>query len=207
MSSTSSTEPGANWLAKLIWQAVNESCCFRMGCTTCGAQQFGGLLMMALLREYSQLRIAGVQFGPLHAELLRGALADIREGDLPVGSDAEAALEFVVTVSWRALNHDSQERMLELCRAQSVRKILLKLAPQLGVRAITAVMEVPSNEWEELHAELVLNNLLTPSAEKLLKTVANRHRMVPSAEKCLLLLEMLEAAQFRRSYSDSDPAI
>lgn len=207
MSTLSSTVSGKNWLAKLIEQAVSQNYCFRIGCTTCGTQPFGSLLMMALIREYSQLRIAGVQFGPLHAQLLCGVLSEVSEGDLPVGSDAEAALEFVVTVTWRALDHDSQERMLELCCAQSIRKILLKLAPEIGVRAMTAVMEVPSNEWEELYAELASNNLLTPKAEKLIKDVANRHRVTPSAEKCLLMLEMLQAARSRRSNRPDDLAL
>lgn len=194
MSTLSSTVSKDHWLVTLIRQAIRENCCFRIGCTTCGAQQFGSLIMMALIREYRQLRIAGVQFGPLHAELLCGALAEISDGDLPVGSDSEAALEFIVTVTWRALDNDGQKRMLALCRAQSLRKILLKSAPEVGARAITAVMEISSSEWEKLRAELALNDMLTPKAEKLIDAVANRHRMIPSAEKCLLLLEMREGA-------------
>lgn len=196
----SSTGANDTWLIKLIRQAINENCCFQVGCTTCGAQKFGSLLMMALVREYKQLRIAGVEFTMLHAELLSGALANLNEEDLPIGNETSAALEFIVTVTWRAMDAQGQERLQQNCRARFLRRMLFKSAPELKVRATTAVMMTPPTEWDELSAELSSHGRLTPKVEQLLKSVSNGGRMIPSAEQCLELLDLLEEARGRKDH-------
>lgn len=187
-----------NWLSTLIRQAIDENCCFRNGCTTCGAQKFGSLLMMALIREYSQLRVAGVQFGALHAELLSGAIADLSEEDLPAGIEAKKALEFLIRLAWCTLDVQGQERIENKMRSLFLKRILLKVDPGIGIRAQTAVLQISPSEWEGLGAELAVHGFLTPRTQRLLNIVESSSRMIPSGEQSLALLDVLDGARSRR---------
>lgn len=195
MSSPQSTD---NWLARLIRQAIDENCCFRIGCTTCGAQNFGNLLMMALVREYRELRVVGVRFSTLHAELLCGAIAELTKEDLPVGNEAKNALEYLLRLAWCALDNEGQERTKKKIRAPFLRRLLLKMDPEIGVRAQTAVVQIPASEWWRLGSELTALGLMSPSIQGLLRVVASSPPKFLSGEQSLVLLDILEDMRSRK---------
>jgi len=67
----------STWLSQILIRAEHEKLCVKRVCTTCGSMEFRKLLMMAMVREFPELRVAGVQFGALHAHCLLRSLAEI----------------------------------------------------------------------------------------------------------------------------------
>lgn len=84
------------WLYDAIRRAGTENYCVKIGCTTCGASDFGSLLMMYMVREYPDLRIAGTRFTHQHAKHLLAALAALKREQVASLPQSEEVVRFLL---------------------------------------------------------------------------------------------------------------
>jgi hypothetical protein len=188
---------GKDWLPEFVRQAIREDCCFRVGCTTCGAKKIGSLLMMAMVREYKHLHIAGVEFGVRHAESLSEALIGLDERRLPVSPRTEELLQFLTEVTWIHGDESTRANMKSLLRSALLRRILFRVVPEIAVEARLQVMRIPPVEWQTLRKALVGHDLLTPANNRLMGVAAEMPCRIPLDIQCLALLEILNYARER----------
>lgn len=191
MSNGVSDRQEGSWLTNLIRLAIKENCCFRLGCTTCGAKQFGSLLMMAMIREYPELRISGTRFWDRHARHLLEALAQIDKTDLPDSVQAREALVFLSRMCWLHSDAATRERMKVLVRSFFFSALVYGNIEELRLDALLAVMETPSEVWRQLRRSLEVRDELSPALDRVLSIIDAMPRRIPSTQQCAIVLRHL----------------
>lgn len=83
----------------------------------------------------------------------------------------------------------SEDKALEVKAAKQTQKI------DNGIQAQRRVLEIPADQWSEIHRVLLAKRLLSPKEIGVLNTAMQMPGKIPTEKQCLVLLETVEKAR------------